>query len=172
MKALALLAYASDSALNETRKIKLISSTTPITPPMRHQRNLSSYVHPLTLACRRFHPPEYATNWETLRGSDKVLKQEINITSSITLIPFHWEEQAEPVQFGATFFLTLKPGNSHLQPSCALSNLIITLQFICLRKIDLRVLFFFFNLKDQRIRRVFYRIWKSENKQMTYSRIC
>ena len=168
-----MLAYAGDSALNETRNIKLISSTTPITPPMRHQKNLSSYVHPLTLACRRFHPSEDATDWETLRGWDKELKQEINITSSITLIPFHWEEQVEQVQFGATtFLLTLKPGNRHLQPSCALSNLIYYAPVHLAEEIDLKVLFIFFNLRDQRIRWVFYRIWKSENKQITYSRIC
>lgn len=144
MKTLAVLAYAGDSALNETRNIKLISSTTPITPPMRHQKNLSSYVHPLTHACRRFHPPEDATDWETLRGWDKELKQEINITSSITIIPFHWEEQVEPVQFGATtFLLTLKPGNSHLQPSCALSNLIYYAPVHLAKEIDLKVLFFF-----------------------------
>ena len=64
--------------------------------------------------------------------------------SSITLVPFHWEEQLEPVQFGATTFLpTLRPGNSHFQISRALSNLLYCAPVHLPEEIDLRVLPFF-----------------------------
>ena len=62
----------------------------------------------------------------------------------MTFVPFHWNEQVEPVHFGAsTFLLTLRPGDRHLQTSRALSNLIYYAPVHLAKEIDLKVLYFF-----------------------------